>query len=38
MNKDLTPMIPELEKLLPFFLPKNVKENIINMVFFALTL
>jgi len=36
--KDLTPMVPELGKLLPFFLPKKVKRSIADAIFFALTL
>ena len=38
MYKDLTPLIPELRKSMPFFLPRKVKDTIINMMFFVLSL
>ena len=38
MNKDLTPLVPQLRKCLPFFLPDKLKDTIINAFFFVLTL
>lgn len=37
-NKDLTPLIPEMKKALPFFIPGKIKEMVVNILFMVLSI